>query len=277
MERRGGVVRRDGGPDAYLAGEPDWLLAAALDVPLVIIGLVLIGYLIRQGLITAGVGATRLEISDHPLYPGRQYDVFISQAGRFKLSSLKVSLVCQERATYRQGTDSRTDACTVFKQDLFSVENVELEDPKPFDGRCQLADSGRGDAFVQIRSQRNRLETGRAGLGRRAARLRTRLSRAGPSSRCPEPAGMSEPAIELALAGEKREYEPGDTLSGHYRLLGVAARDVRRRRAFGAVVYRRDGRRRFGGAFFRSLRAGHAGGRNQPAAISSARNCRPAH
>jgi hypothetical protein len=38
---------------------------------------------------------------------------------------------------------------------------------------------------------------------------------------------MSEPAIELALAGEKREYEPGDTLSGQYRLLGVAARDVR--------------------------------------------------
>jgi hypothetical protein len=123
---------------AYLAAEPDWLLAAALDVPLVIIGLVLVGYLIRQGLITAGVGATRLEISDHPLYPGRQYDVFISQAGRFKLSSLKVSLVCQERATYRQGTDSRTDACNVFKQDLFSVENVELEDPKPFDDRCRL-------------------------------------------------------------------------------------------------------------------------------------------
>ncbi len=84
------------------------------------------------------MGATRLEISDHPLYPGGEYDVFISQAGRFKLTSLNLLLVCQERATYRQGTDSRTDTCTVFQQDVFSIKDVELEDPKPFDGKCRL-------------------------------------------------------------------------------------------------------------------------------------------
>jgi hypothetical protein len=38
---------------------------------------------------------------------------------------------------------------------------------------------------------------------------------------------MNEPQIELMLAGEQRVYQPGDTLSGHYRLLGVATRDVR--------------------------------------------------
>jgi Protein of unknown function (DUF3592) len=121
----------------HLAGEPDWLLTMFI-VPFVIIGLVLVGYLIRQGLITAGVGATRLEISDHPLYPGGEYEVFISQAGRFTLTSLNLLLVCEERATYRQGTDARTDSCIVYKHCVFSVENVELEDPRPFDGTCRL-------------------------------------------------------------------------------------------------------------------------------------------
>ena len=38
---------------------------------------------------------------------------------------------------------------------------------------------------------------------------------------------MSEARIELALAGEQTRYQAGDTLSGHYQLLSVAARDVR--------------------------------------------------
>jgi hypothetical protein len=37
---------------------------------------------------------------------------------------------------------------------------------------------------------------------------------------------MSDPQIELVLAGEQQNYQPGETLSGHYRLLGVGARDV---------------------------------------------------
>ncbi|HTU26972.1 MAG TPA: DUF3592 domain-containing protein [Pirellulales bacterium] len=121
----------------HLVGEPDWLLTAFV-VPFVVIGMMLIGFLVRQGLITAGVGATRLEISNHPLYPGGEYEVLISQAGRFQLTSLNVFLVCQERATYRQGTDTRTDTCTVYRECLYTVENVALEDHKPFDGRCRL-------------------------------------------------------------------------------------------------------------------------------------------
>ena len=38
---------------------------------------------------------------------------------------------------------------------------------------------------------------------------------------------MSEPQIELVLAGDRKQYQAGETLSGHYRLLNVAARDVR--------------------------------------------------
>ena len=38
---------------------------------------------------------------------------------------------------------------------------------------------------------------------------------------------MSQPQIELTLTAEKRQFQPGDTLSGHYRLLGVGPREVR--------------------------------------------------
>ncbi|HTU26971.1 MAG TPA: hypothetical protein VMF30_16310 [Pirellulales bacterium] len=38
---------------------------------------------------------------------------------------------------------------------------------------------------------------------------------------------MSQPQVELELAGDRRQYQPGETLSGHYRLLGVTAREVR--------------------------------------------------
>jgi hypothetical protein len=38
---------------------------------------------------------------------------------------------------------------------------------------------------------------------------------------------MSEPQIELTLTREQARFEAGETLSGQYQLLNVAARDVR--------------------------------------------------
>ncbi len=38
---------------------------------------------------------------------------------------------------------------------------------------------------------------------------------------------MSEPRIELVLADDRKQFQAGETLNGHYRLLNVAARDVR--------------------------------------------------
>jgi hypothetical protein len=121
----------------YARGEPDWILTAFI-VPFAIIGLGLIGYLLRQVMITTGVGPTRIEISDHPLSPGQRYDVFLSQAGRLTIHSLEVWLACDEQASYRQGTDTRTETRRVYQERCFLREGIEIHQGLPFESRCQI-------------------------------------------------------------------------------------------------------------------------------------------
>ena len=51
-------------------------------IPFVLIGLGAVVILLRQLLVATGIGPTLMEISDHPLQPGRQYRLFLSQSGR---------------------------------------------------------------------------------------------------------------------------------------------------------------------------------------------------
>jgi hypothetical protein len=122
---------------SFARGEPDWMLLA-LVIPFAIAGAGLVVYLIRQLLITTGVGPTRLEISAHPLAPGNPYDIFLSQAGRLAMNSLEVWLACEERATYRQGTDTRTETRRVYEQRCFVREGFEIHQGLPFESRCQI-------------------------------------------------------------------------------------------------------------------------------------------
>ncbi|NJO14086.1 MAG: hypothetical protein HC870_02780, partial [Rhizobiales bacterium] len=68
----------------------------------------MIYYCSKQFLIATGIGPTLVEISDYPFYPGRVYRLFLSQGGRLTINSLEVLLVCDEKATYQQGTNTRT-------------------------------------------------------------------------------------------------------------------------------------------------------------------------
>jgi len=121
----------------HLAGNPDWILTI-LTVPFVLGGLFLIVYFLRQLLVTAGIGPTFLEISDHPLRPGGEYHIFLSQSGNLAINSLTISLVCQEKATYRQGTNTRTELRLVYRQDLLRREKFEIPPGLPFETSCQL-------------------------------------------------------------------------------------------------------------------------------------------
>ncbi len=121
----------------HLAGDPNWGLTLFI-LPLVLIGLGLIYYLAHQFLKTTGVGPTRVEISHHPLKPGRNYEVFISQAGRLSINSLEVMLVCAEKATYRQGTDTRTERRQVYLESIFRRDEFEIQPDRPFESRCGL-------------------------------------------------------------------------------------------------------------------------------------------
>jgi hypothetical protein len=121
----------------HIAGSPDWLLSL-FTIPFVMAGVFLIFYFFRQLLLTAGIGPTLLEISDHPLYPGEEYQIFISQSGRLKVNSLSVSLVCNEEATYRQGTNSRTETRQVHSEEIFRRENFTIPPGLPYETNCVL-------------------------------------------------------------------------------------------------------------------------------------------
>lgn len=123
---------------AFWQGEPDWYASAFL-VPFALIGILLIGLLLRELVRTTGIGTTRVEISDHPLTPGGHYEMLLSQSGKLKAREFEVLLVCEERATYRQGTNVRTELREVYRQRLFRRKDFAIESAAPFEAHCALA------------------------------------------------------------------------------------------------------------------------------------------
>ena len=122
----------------YLAGNLPWLTTAFV-VPFALAGIALIVVFFRQLLVTTGVGPTTVEISDHPLHPGERCRLLVSQSGRLKFNSLKVMLVCEEEATYRQGTNTRTETWEVHRQEVSHHEHFRVRRGLPFEDECELA------------------------------------------------------------------------------------------------------------------------------------------
>ena len=121
----------------YEPGKPRWALLAILPA-CVAVGSWSMLYLWRQLRRYAGIGPTHVEISDHPLHPGHQYALFFSQAGKLKFESFRIALVCQESATYRQGTDTRNSTQCVYHEELLLREDIEVEPGLPFEQECEF-------------------------------------------------------------------------------------------------------------------------------------------
>ena len=121
----------------WMHGNTKWFLFAFLAPFLVVSGLT-IHYLVRQLWLHAGMGPTALEICDHPLLPGREYQVVLSQAGHLDVKSLELWLICEEEAAYHQGTDIRHESREVFRQRLFRRENFVIDPSGPFQQTCAL-------------------------------------------------------------------------------------------------------------------------------------------
>jgi hypothetical protein len=122
----------------HLAGQPNWLLTWLL-VPFLLAGAWTIFALVRQILLTAGTGTTLLEIGEHPLYPGGKYEAFLSQTGRLQVRWFQVQLVCAERATYQQGTDTRTATAIVHRETVFSERKFEIPQGGAFETHFTVA------------------------------------------------------------------------------------------------------------------------------------------
>ncbi len=137
---------------SHLSGNPNWFLTLLL-VPFVLVGVALVLFFFRQLLVTTGIGPTIIEVSDHPLYPGGQYRLFLSQTGRLRFNALEMTLVCEEEATFRHGTDTRTETRRVFERSLFRREGFEVHRGFPYESLCTLDIPL--DAMHSFKSQHN--------------------------------------------------------------------------------------------------------------------------
>ena len=68
-----------------------------------------------------------------------QYDAAVVQSGLLQFHCIELWLMCQEEATFQQGTDIRTEHHTTHRQLLFRIEDVKLDPSKPFEQRCRLS------------------------------------------------------------------------------------------------------------------------------------------
>ncbi len=137
-----------------LLEQSGWWFGLAV-TPLTLIGLFLLYYWLRQILLTGGIGTTRAEISDHPLRPGESYRLFIEQTGRGELNVFAVDLVCEERATYHQGTDVRTEIREIWWTNLFRRTELKVSPNRP----CEVELSLRvpRDAMHSFKSEHNEI------------------------------------------------------------------------------------------------------------------------
>ena len=117
--------------------EGDWRLTLVA-IPILATGCWANYFFVRQLLLVTVIGPTAVEVSDHPLLPGGEYQLFISQAGRLTMNSFAASLICQEQATFRQGTDIRTETREVFRRRLFEDGDFEIDPSSPFEHRGSL-------------------------------------------------------------------------------------------------------------------------------------------
>ena len=121
----------------HLAGEPDWLLSIVA-LPTTGIALAAITQFLREVTNHTRVGPTGLEISNHPLYPGKEYRVFVTQAGKMRVKQLRITLICEEAATFLQGTDVRTETKRVVEEEVAVASGFEIKPGLPFEADYQL-------------------------------------------------------------------------------------------------------------------------------------------
>lgn len=120
-----------------LGGRADWLLLALI-VPFAVVGVAGIVLFVRRALLATAVGTTQVEISTHPLVPGASCDVLVAQGGMGPITSLDLTLQIEEQATFRQGTDTRTEKVTLVREPVAQWTVLDLAPGTRFEGRATV-------------------------------------------------------------------------------------------------------------------------------------------
>ena len=118
-------------------GQGDWVLLISL-LPFIAAGIWLVVHLLRLFWKMSGIGPTRIEISGHPVKPGREYNLLIAQTGTMLLENLEIHLECEEEAVFQQGTNSITASQVVWRQEVFNGAEISIDAGQPFEQRRSL-------------------------------------------------------------------------------------------------------------------------------------------
>ena len=110
----------------------------------------------RQLLKLTGIGPSSIELSQYPLFPNSSCRMRLYQPGRIRLKVLTVWLVCQEEATFDQGTDIRTERRDVYRDRLFRKRSVDVSPDRPFEAEFELEIPDH--AIHSFRSANNRIQ-----------------------------------------------------------------------------------------------------------------------
>jgi hypothetical protein len=131
------VVLAAGAGHDLAGGRVDRFLLALL-VPFTVIGVAGIVMFVRGLVLATAVGTTQVEINEHPLRPGGRYELILAQGGSGAFRSLEISIALEEQATFRQGTDTRSERLTVWSRAVQAWENLQLSPRVRFEARTTL-------------------------------------------------------------------------------------------------------------------------------------------
>ncbi|QEG42765.1 hypothetical protein [Roseimaritima ulvae] len=136
----------------FWSQQPRWVLTGLL-FPLAGIGVWVLRHYARCLRQTSGVGATIVEIDEHPLQPGGSYRAYVGQLGRMTLRRIRIELICEEESTFRQGTDVRIDRNPVLSQIILDQYDVTIDLGRPWEQEFELKIPA--DAMHSFRSPHN--------------------------------------------------------------------------------------------------------------------------
>jgi hypothetical protein len=212
---------RDGSPEIFLS---------LFVIPFVLVGLFLIWAAVSNFLVWLGIGETRLELDSWPLTLGKTHGFRFAQQGRMFLEELKVDLVCQEKATYGQGTDSVTKTHELHRQTLLDLRGVSIDHWRAFEssGKFELPEA----AMHSFKAGHNEIDWALEvnGSVARWPDFKTRfplLVMPGEASGnrdgrepdvCAPPSGDVAEPLTVELESPGRGYGPGEPVQGTVRL-----------------------------------------------------------
>lgn len=122
---------------AHAQGQPRWFLTLSL-IPFGTAGYFASRWFFRLFRQLTGVGATTVEINELPLYPSRTYEVCIVQHGHLVFKQVRVLLLCEEEATFHQGTDLRFERKIVYSQCILEQGRCRVEPGRPLELRAEF-------------------------------------------------------------------------------------------------------------------------------------------